>query len=459
MPHSFTYNFQKNLSTFNKYAGSLSFHFYLSPLNSILAMIKFVLTAVSLLIIRFTLSAQLPSGSIAEFQLNNTATDISGNNYNGSLNSTTATTNRFGLSGMATAFTTGTSTGTLPIGLVTAMQNDFSIGYWFKTNMVAAGGAQWYQGNALVDAEVCGGTNDWGTALINTGKVCMGIGNPDITIISATDYNDNNWHFLTAVRNKGTASITLYIDGTQKGFSSGTNPGALTAPGFIGLARNVCSGTPLYTGSLDDIIVYNRALSGVEVTNLYNFLAAFVLPLHWISFTGELTPGGIALKWVTEEAGNNDHYEVEHSTDGEHFTPVGTVANNAGITMDAGRIAYSFIQPTPGAGIHYYRIRQTDRDGKYSYSTTIKLTVHNLSSGLYLLSNPVHDELVLMNLNRVMVRQILILDISGRVAKKMGTASGEGTITSAIGDLSAGSYIIQVNGEEGRLMTTTLIKR
>src|SRR3989337_2925362 len=103
--------------------------------------ILFVLSIISLPVI---LIGQLPSGSIAKYELNNTAIDFSGNNYNGSLTSTSSTTNRFGTINAATAFTAGSSTGSLPLQLVTAVSDDFSIGFWFRTTMTAPTSSQWY---------------------------------------------------------------------------------------------------------------------------------------------------------------------------------------------------------------------------------------------------------------------------------------------------------------------------
>src|SRR5258705_994170 len=224
------------------------FSYYLficSSTNSIPKMKKqilfFLLSAAS-----FPSLAQVPSGYVGSYHLNNSAVDNSGNGYNGSLTSTSAGLNRFGASNEATSFTSGSSTGSLPSGLVTALQNDFSICYWFKTSMTANSSSQWYGGQALVDAEVCGGTPDWGTALFDGGKVCMGIGNPDLTLKSTSSYNYGHWQFLTAVRNKAAGSIILYIDGSQVATTSGTTTSALTAPTFLGLGKNPCSSSAMF---------------------------------------------------------------------------------------------------------------------------------------------------------------------------------------------------------------------
>ncbi|HXB42659.1 MAG TPA: LamG domain-containing protein, partial [Puia sp.] len=282
----------------------------------------------------YFLSAQKPAGFVAEYQLdNNNANDISGNNYTGSLTSTTATSNRFAVTNRAIQLTSGSSTGTLPV----VVMDNFSLGFWINTTMSAANGTEWYQGQSLVDAEVCGQVNDWGTALMNTGKIAFGIGNPDITIISASNYNDGNWHFITATRDESAGVSVLYVDGSQVATTNGLNTGPLNSPAIIGLGRNNCSGSN-YTGALDDIIFYNRVLSSAEVTNLYNYSNAVTLPLNWLSFTGEIDGARINLNWQIADAGLNKHFEVEHSMDAENFSVIGNVLQNGGIAVSGGNL-------------------------------------------------------------------------------------------------------------------------
>lgn len=356
-------------------------------------------------------SAQIPSGYIASYHLDNSATDYSGNNYNGTLSSTSATANRFSQAGSATAFTSGSSTGTLPSALATALQNDFSIGYWFKTTMTASTSSQWYGGNALVDAEVCGATNDWGTALIDGGKVAMGIGNPDLTIKSTSLYNDGNWHFVTAVRNETAGSIILYVDGSQVATTTGTNTGSLSAPTLVGLGRNVCAATGVFTGSLDDLIAYNRVLTPTEVSDLYTTLSAVTLPLHWVSFDVKKTSGGARLDWQVAEAVNNDHFEVEHSPDGVSFVSVGSVA------ACEGKVFYGYDYALSGAGVHYFRVKQVDKDGAYTYSPTLRMKTSALSAGPRLLTDPVEGQLLMENPCAEPLG-LTIFDASGKIWKR-----------------------------------------
>jgi hypothetical protein len=406
----------------------------------------------------FSTFAQVPSGYVGCYHLNNSAADISGNNYNGLLVLTSAGLNRFGASNEATAFTSGLSTGSLPLGLVSAMQNDFTLCYWFKTSMTASSSSQWYGGNAMVDAEVCGGTTDWGTALIDGGKVCMGIGNPDITIKSTSTYNNGNWHFVTAVRNKTAGSIILYVDGSQVASSTGTSTSALIAPILIGLGKNPCNSSAVFTGSIDDIISYNRVLTSTEISNMYTYLSGIPLALHWIYFTGEIISGGIDLKWEVEQQPNNDHFEMEYSTDGVNFSSIASIAAHAG-SVNGSKMDYNFLHTSTMNGIHYYRIRQVDVDGKYSYSKIIRLTPRDPFTGLSLKFNPVHDEVMLLNQDHQMIEQLLLTDVSGRVTRRQNINSTSSSVRTDVHDLPAGYYLLEIKLAGGGYITSRFIKQ
>jgi len=406
-------------------------------------MIPKTITATFLALLPFFLFAQLPSGAIALYTLNNSINDASGNGYDGTLTGTISTANRFATAGTATGFTAGTSTGTFPGSLVTAMQNDFSIGYWFKTSMTAPSSTQWYGGAALVDAEVCGGTSDWGTALINGGAVAFGIGNPDLTIFStATGYNDGNWHFVTATRAASTGTITLYIDGTQVATTNGTATTARTAPTIIGLGRNVCLATGVYTGSLDDVIAYARTLNSTEVSNLYTYYNGIPLPLTWLSFTGRARASDVLLQWQVGQVSGNDHFGIDHSTDGVHFNQISSLSKgDISLTQDIQ--TYRFTDPNPAHGQNFYRIKQVDIDGRYSYSPVVEVNVTSTPATIRLQTNPVRDAATLFNPGQQMINRLQILDLSGRILLDQAPNSSSSQIKVDLHGVRRGYYLLR----------------
>ncbi len=388
----------------------------------------------------YFLSAQKPSGFVAEYPLNNnSAIDISGNSYNGTLNSSTAVANRFSTASSAVQFNSGTSSGTLPL----VVQDNFSLGFWIKTTMTAANGSQWYQGQSLIDAEVCGVVNDWGTSLMNTGKVAFGIGNPDRTIISASNYNDGNWHFVTVTRDETAGASAIYVDGSQVATGTGMNTGTLNSPAIIGLGRNNCSGAN-YTGALDDIIFYNRVLSSTEVTNLFNYMNNGTLPIDWLSFTGKVADAHVNLQWQTPDAAVFAYFEVEHSSDAQNFSVIGHLPKNNGVALAEGKLLYSFADLIPESGDNYYRIKEVGTDGQSSLSDVLHFTKQKPEAAIHLFSDPVHDNLVVINPAQQIIGEMTVMDMEGRVISSRFDGSHNKTILVDVVKLLPGYYLLRV---------------
>ena len=405
-----------------------------------------ILLVLCLAMIPALLPAQLPAGSVARYPLNNSAVDVSGNGYNGTLTGTSFDLNRFGTTNSATAFVAGTSTGTLPSGLVTALANDFSIGYWFKTTMSAPSSTQWYGGAALIDAEVCGGTSDWGTALINGGSVAMGLGNPDITIISPlTTYNNGTWHYVTATRSAAAGVITLYIDGSQVATTTGTSTAPRAAPTIIGLGRNNCVATGVFTGSLDDVIAYASTLTPTQVTNLYNYFNALPLPLDWVSFSGQVEGNAVNLQWTTDHSVNNNYFDIERSTNGTDFSSIGELPSQESSGDAAGVSLYNFTDPNPPKGSDFYRIMEVDKDGQQSWSSILEVSIGKIATGLRLQNNPVVNEVTLVNNGQILIQRMQILDISGKVLIDQAPYSTNSVVQLSTSNLPSGYYLLRVS--------------
>jgi len=78
----------------------------------------------------------------------------------------------------------------------------------------------------------------------------------------------------------------------------------------------------------------------------------------------------IELYWVTSNEINNDYFTIEKSNDGINFEIVEIIlgAGNSDILLE-----YSFVDKNPINGISYYRLKQTDFDGKFEYSDIISV--------------------------------------------------------------------------------------
>jgi hypothetical protein len=111
------------------------------------------------------------------------------------------------------------------------------------------------------------------------------------------------------------------------------------------------------------------------------------IPVTLAHFTARPTGGNVQLNWQTAQELNNDFFAIEHSTDGQVFAAIGRV-NGAG-TVSTPR-SYAFSHNGVGPGRHYYRLAQTDRDGRVQYSPVVQVVVRK-SGAMAISPNPAID--------------------------------------------------------------------
>jgi formylglycine-generating enzyme required for sulfatase activity len=153
------------------------------------------------------------------------------------------------------------------------VQDDLTMAMWMKTSPTGTevrGGAtvksHWYYGTGLVDGEVYDTRNDFGTSLAG-GTFRFGTGNPDRTIASATSVDDGAWHHVAATRVRRTGALAVYVDGVREGTGTGGRQ-SLVKP--LRLTIGCIQTNKRYFGGLiDDVRIYDRALSADEVKVLF----------------------------------------------------------------------------------------------------------------------------------------------------------------------------------------------
>ncbi len=94
------------------------------------------------------------------------------------------------------------------------------------------------------------------------------------------------------------------------------------------------------------------------------------LPIELLSFDAKLMGDQVELTWVTATEINNDYFTVEKSN-GKEFKQIAIIsgAGNSSTTK-----YYSKIDYEPFVGTSYYRLKQTDYDGKFAYSDIVSIT-------------------------------------------------------------------------------------
>jgi len=92
------------------------------------------------------------------------------------------------------------------------------------------------------------------------------------------------------------------------------------------------------------------------------------LPIELLDFSATLKSDQVEIKWSTASELNNDYFTIEKATDLEQFEEIETVPGK-GTTKEENH--YKTTDSNPAYGRSYYRLKQTDFDGKFSYSDLV----------------------------------------------------------------------------------------
>jgi hypothetical protein len=145
------------------------------------------------------------------------------------------------------------------------VQDDFTILCVYRSSQGIGTGTAFYQGAGLVNGEVAGVQNDFGTSLNTNGFLLAGTGNPDITIVSSrSNYNNGEPHLFTFKRTGASGTLALYADGVPAGAAAGGTQSLTSADRLVLGAQQ----TLIYflTGDIAEVKIYNSALSDADRT-------------------------------------------------------------------------------------------------------------------------------------------------------------------------------------------------
>ena len=172
---------------------------------------------------------------------------------------------------------------------------------------------------------------------------------------------------------------------------------------------------------------------------------ASLLPVEWLTFKANpintSTGTKVALDWTTASEKNVKNYEIERSEDGKVFKKIGEELE---ATNTVGNHSYSAMDEKPFLGVSYYRIRQTDYDGKTSITKVQSVNLSNQKSkGKFTFyPNPIQKGTPLSILTDVPGEySFKVIDLTGRIiynAKLQGNAELRNMT------LAGGTYLYEI---------------
>lgn len=399
--------------------------------------------------------AQPTSGLVAYWRMDGNFNDSTSNAINGTNSGATATTNNFGVANKAMDFNNPTSTvvqyATHPI--TTALNfsgtQNFTISFAFYIN------SPWVHNGGLYDN--CLNYAGPGIYIWKPGLAPNLQFNYKNLSLASTSIPLATWKYGTFVRDNGT--LKIYIDGVL----NASGPEGTTAPTYSFAARfgtmfYNASAPPNYNplhGKMDQMRIYNRALTQAEITQLYN-LYLTPIPVKLSSFTAVNKNNTIGLNWQTQYEQNSSHFNIQRSTDGVNFTDLARVAAAANSNTVKNYVYNDILTVAmqPQKTI-FYRLQSVDMDSKFSYSQILAIHTGNKEMQLFVSPNPAKDLLqVQTNAAAVKNAALIVVDVAGRqwYKKDLVLQQGINSIPVNISLLSAGTYSLRLVSENETLV-------
>lgn len=175
---------------------------------------------------------------------------------------------------------------------------------------------------------------------------------------------------------------------------------------------------------------------------------AINLPIKLLSFNARPEKNKIKLSWSTASEINNDFFTIERSADNENFEEI-IKEKGAGNSNQV--INYKALDEYPLPGIAYYRLKQTDFDGKFVYSDLLAVD-SKLKGTLKVYPNPSNGNNTYVSFTGRRNEEILVVvyDIMGRTnfSKVLIVEDGKGLVAiDPSQKLTPGVYLVVASSE------------
>jgi len=220
--------------------------------------------------------------------------------------------------------------------------------------------------------------------------------------------------------------------------TSQTNPSPWTT---IGTASQATGGDPWSRSSGPISILAN--------TTYYLYVnsgSIAPLPVTLTTFDANYESEHVTLKWITASEINNHQFEIERSINATDWKTIGIVDGHGTTQEENGYQAIDNLEDIVTAGTIYYRLKQVDFNGIFTYSMIRSVYVENIPVSVAMYPNPVRDILNVRWSNAEgSSASIKILNQSGILLYNLN-ATGSGIMQKQINmaQYAKGNYILQV---------------
>lgn len=183
-----------------------------------------------------------------------------------------------------------------------------------------------------------------------------------------------------------------------------------------------------------------------------------LLPIQLASFSNKMIGNIHYLNWRTTTEKNNQKFEIEQSIDGIHFNKIGEI-QGSGSTLKPQQYRFD-LQNFLNTNISFFRLKQIDFDGSFSYSHILSISKKEQPS--FVFPNPSTNGMVYLNQkqsHKTNENRITILDHTGRIIRQINNDAQEGNhlLNIDVSDLNAGIYFIQLKQGNNKVLHKVIV--
>ncbi len=177
-----------------------------------------------------------------------------------------------------------------------------------------------------------------------------------------------------------------------------------------------------------------------------------VLPVELSYFIALASENGVKLSWETSLEVNNEGFEIQYLSELDKEWQIIGIVEGMGGTNEATR--YTFFHDKVSSGLYFYRLKQVDRNGEFSYSKIITVDVSKDEEFL-LWPNPVRDHLFIRSAEGQSRTEyaIKILDALGKVVLEQSDSPAHLNLQG----LKPASYVLLISSKS-KIVSQRIVK-
>ena len=220
--------------------------------------------------------------------------------------------------------------------------------------------------------------------------------NLNIASAAASNYDFSVWKYTVGVAGNGICdnlSTTLVNCNSSPTASTSTGFNAAGVTTFTNSGSTINSQLTAAAGDVYAILVNSPAIAGTYTISTsgtagLSCVNNVILPINLGDFTATQNENAIDLRWNTTSETNNSYFTIERGSDGTNFEELAKVKSMSANGYSKSPLSYENTDYSPLAGVSYYRLSQTDNNGKNNKLSIVSVINKDNDGAFIIAPNP-----------------------------------------------------------------------